>query len=72
MRTLILKIKGGFVCALRTYLISKGEAYTECGNKHFAETSQVTWGEPKCGACKKALKLTVEERRVVDRISEGD
>lgn len=70
MRTLILNIKGGFVCALRTYLISKGEAYTECGNKHYTDTAKVSWGEPKCGACRKILKEKVAE--ALPNIPEAD
>lgn len=66
MRTLILNIKGGFVCALRVYMISKGEAYTECGNKHYTDTAKVSWGEPKCDACKKVIAIKEDEKKAMD------
>lgn len=47
---MIVRLKGGYVCAVKSWTGTGGDAYTLCGNKH-KNVNSVALGAPKCAKC---------------------
>lgn len=60
------KFKGGFVCGIKTWYSSSGEAWTQCGNKHFG-VSNVGYGTPKCKACLREMARLEPEKKAEEQ-----